>query len=104
MIKLDSNKGLCTIRVESEMTIYEAQEMNKTLKKSIDTCKQIELNLEGVSELDTAGVQILLMAKRAAEKCGKPFNITSHSEAVVQTFDLLNIAHEFGDPIVISKP
>ena len=104
MIQVESNNGQCSIRVESGMTIYEAQEINAKLKQHIDACEAIELNLEGVSEIDTAGVQVLLVAKRAAEKRGKVFNITSHSEAVVQVFEMLNIAHEFGDPIVISKP
>ena len=103
MIQVDSKNGQCVIRIESEMTIYEAQDINTKLKQHIHACDKIELGLEGVTELDTAGVQILLMAKRSAEQSGKAFHITSHSDAVVQVFELLNIAHEFGDPIVISK-
>jgi anti-sigma B factor antagonist len=103
MIQVKKKNGQCSISVESDMTIYEAQEISARLKQQIDACKKIELNLQSVSEIDTAGVQILLATKRAAVNHDKEFHITSHSEAVVQVFQMLNIAHEFGDPIVISK-
>jgi hypothetical protein len=34
---------------------------------------------------------------------GKDVSMTMHSEPVVEVFELLNIAHEFGDPIVLSN-
>ena len=103
MTQKNSKNSECHICMESEMTIYQAQQINTTLKQHIARCKKIELSLDAVNELDTAGVQTLLMAKRAADKEGKGFCITSCSETVTEVFELLNIAHEFAGFVAASK-
>lgn len=91
------------VTLDGELTIYTAQAIQAKLKKPLGECNSLELNLQGVTELDSAGVQVLIAAKRAARAAGKTLSLCQHSEAVVEVFELMNIAHEFGDPIVLSE-
>jgi len=89
--------------LEGEITIYEANELCEKLLKQFSACDFIDINLQSVTEIDTAGIQILLSLKREAISLGKTVKISMHSDCVVEAFELMNIAHEFGDPIVLSN-
>lgn len=85
------------------MTIYQAGEIHEKFKTQLAACESLEIDLRHVTEIDTAGLQLLLALKREAVAEGKSVTLTMHSEAVVDVFELLNVAHEFGDPLVLSK-
>lgn len=89
--------------IEGDLTIYQANDVYEKFRKQFAVCEEIEIDLQFVSELDTAGVQILLSVKRQALEAGKQITMSMHSEPVIEVFELLNIAHEFGDPIVLSN-
>ena len=55
-----------------------------------------------MEELDTAGVQLLAWIKQEAKRRGKPLTLSAHSPAVVEVFDLLQVAGLFGDPILLA--
>lgn len=93
----------CKITIEGEMTIYQAGELYEKFKKQLAACDSIEIDLQFITEMDTAGLQILLALKREANALGKTITMAMHSEPVIEVFELLNIAHEFGDPIVLSN-
>ncbi|MFY9178741.1 MAG: STAS domain-containing protein [Venatoribacter sp.] len=52
--------------LEGEFTIYRAQELKEQLVQWILASPKSQLNLElnGITEVDTAGLQLLLLAKR----------------------------------------
>jgi anti-sigma B factor antagonist len=102
-MKVKKQGGGCKITIEGEMTIYQAAELHEKFKKQLAACDSIEVDLQLVTEIDTAGLQILLALKREANEAGKAVTMIMHSEPVVEVFELLNIVHEFGDPIVLSS-
>jgi anti-anti-sigma regulatory factor len=55
-----------------------------------------------VQELDSAGVQLLMLLKKEAESHGKALHLVNHSPAVIEVFQLLDLAGHFGDPMVIT--
>jgi anti-anti-sigma regulatory factor len=59
------------------------------------------VNLAAVTELDTCGLQLLMLAKRSAAKLGGELQLVAHSPAVLEVFELLNVAAFFGDHLVI---
>ena len=63
---------------------------------------ELNINLAGVSEIDSAGLQILLFLKQEATAKNSILILSHHSEAVVEVLTLLNLTAHFGDPIVIS--
>lgn len=94
--------GICHALLAGEMTIYHAAEMKPALLACIARCREIEFNLSEVVEMDTAGFQLLLLAKREAMAAGKPLRLVAHSPATLDVLDLFNMASYFGDPVVLS--
>lgn len=98
----ESDNGICRVSVAGEMTIYCAAEMKEALLPCVARCREIEINLSEVVEMDTAGFQILLLAKREATAAGKPLRLVAHSPATLEVLDLFGMASYFGDPVVIT--
>jgi anti-anti-sigma factor len=94
-------KKLNRTAIKQDMNIYNASEQKKMLLKALDSCQELDIDLSHVSEIDTAGFQLLLLTKREALKAGKTMRLTGHSKAVTELIDLYNMASYFGDPMVI---
>lgn len=89
--------------IEGEMTIYQAEQLKAALLETLEKSSVLEINLSGVTEIDTAGVQLLMLAKETARAAQKELRLTAHSEAVVEVFELIDLVPYFGDPLVISS-
>ncbi|MDH4189747.1 MAG: STAS domain-containing protein [Betaproteobacteria bacterium] len=89
--------------MQGPMTIYEAAEHKQILLDALARGAELEIDLSGVSEIDTAGIQLLLLAKRAAAKEDKFVRLTAHSAASLEAIDLYDLGGYFGDPVVISS-
>ena len=88
-----------------ELNIYfvtEARDLLSTALDAADGQHGLNLNLAGIEELDSAGVQLLVWLKQEARRRGKPLSLFAHSPAVVEVFDLLKVAGLFGDSILIA--
>ena len=86
------------LRIEGEMTIYRAGELKQTLLASPPPT---EIDLSGVTEIDTAGVQLLMLAKRQAQAAQRELRLVAHSAAVSEVFELMNLGAYFDDPLVM---
>ena len=62
----------------------------------------LELDLAHVAEMDTAGFQLLALAKRESLRLNHTLRIVGHSAAVREVIEFLNMAAFFGDPLVIT--
>lgn len=87
--------------IAEDMTIYQAEALKETLLAGIGRSDVIELDLSQVVEIDTSGIQLLMLAKRESQAHGKTLHIVAHSPAVHELIDFFNIAGYFGDPLVI---
>lgn len=78
------------IYIRGEMTIYGAaalkDDLFAALEAEADGCA---LDLTGVSEFDTTGLQILLMARKVCLSRGASFALANPSTAVRETLELL---------------
>lgn len=90
-----------TLKLDGELTIFEAAEARARLALDLAAGAPLELDLSGLLELDTAGVQVLLWAKREAGRLGFALPFAHHSPAVLEVFERLNLAGTFGDTLVI---
>jgi anti-sigma B factor antagonist len=77
--------------IEGDLTIRRVQEMKDVLLARLAQSQALEVDLAGVTEIDTAGAQLLLMARRAAQASQKELRLVAHSPAVVSLFELLRI-------------
>jgi anti-sigma B factor antagonist len=84
-----------------DLTIYHALDQKNMLLDALAAGDELELDLLPVSEMDTAGLQLLILLKKEAERSGKRVSIVAHSQAVRAVIDFCNLATELGDPLVI---
>lgn len=90
------------VAIADDLTIYNAIEQKQMLMQALGESDALELDLSQVGEVDTAGLQLLILAKREASRLGKRLSIVAHSQALRQTIDFCNMASFFGDPVVIT--
>jgi anti-sigma B factor antagonist len=101
-ISVRKRNGVEALHIDGDMTINTAAELKKALMKHLAKPCEREIVLSGVSEMDTAGMQLLMLAKREAIRQNTPLRLTEHSRAVLGVIDTYNLAAFFGDPIWIS--
>ena len=89
------------LSLNENLTIYHALEQKNQLLDALSTTEVLELDLHQVSDIDTAGLQLLIMLKKEALRTGKHVAIVAHSQAVHAVIDFCNLAAELGDPLVI---
>jgi len=89
------------LRIDGECNIYRADELKHALTEPLQVGVRLVVDLSAVSELDTCGLQLLMLAKRTAKTVGAELQLLGHSPAVLEVFELLNMAAFFGDPLVI---
>ncbi len=87
--------------IQEDLTIYHALELKQKLLEALAAEQALELDLSRVTEIDTAGLQLLILAKREAGVLGKALAIVAHSPSVRQTIDFCNLATYFADPVLI---
>ena len=81
------------LRVQGEMTIYRAGELAQGLFTAVrEQSGDLHLDLSEVTEFDTAGLQILLMARHIAEARGARLDFVRASECVTDVLRLCNVA------------
>ena len=90
------------LAIIEDLTIYNAMAQKEQLISALQSSDALELDLSHVGEMDTAGLQILLLAKREAGLQHKDLSIIAHSPVVRQTLDFCNLAAFFGDPVIIT--
>lgn len=100
MIGRRSEQALLT---PESMSIYEAMALRDLFSTTLDNFEQIEVNLSNVTEIDCAGLQLMIALKNDALKQNKSITFTHHSQDVIEFLDLFNITSFFGDPVIIGK-
>lgn len=97
------NSGRFRYAIEGEMTIYRAAELKQSMMETILQNQEIEVDLSKVSEIDSAGLQLMVLAKLEAAVHNKQLRFDSHSPAIMEILDLSDLAGFFGDPVVITS-
>lgn len=74
--------GNLVMKIEGSLSAYEVGDLKDRLLTGFIDHQGIFLDINGVTECDTLGIQLLLSAKKTAEKLNKSFNVTGDSSAV----------------------
>lgn len=95
---------LCRAKIDGEMTIYHAMQLKDSeLFSHLPNCREVDLDLSGVTEIDSSGLQLLVAAKALALAHGNRLRLSNHSQAVLNVLELCELEAFFGDPVVISS-
>ncbi len=73
---------VCRLHVAGEMTIYSALEFKARLLGALARCAELDVDSSNVTEVDSAGLQLLLLAKREARSAGKHMQVSAPSQAM----------------------
>ena len=87
------------LRIEGELTIYRAAELAPALRAAlagVAAGSALEIDLSGITEMDSAGVQLLMSAKRSADESGRALRMAGLSPAANDVFRTLQLASHFG--------
>lgn len=89
--EVDIQKDLTSVSLAGELSIYSAAQLFNEHIKTLDYSNDFLVNLQGVEEIDTAGVQILLMLFRRVWHEGKTCEVTGMSASVQNYLNLFNL-------------
>lgn len=84
------------LHLEGELNIYTAAEVRLRLLEALKHDGNLQLDLSAVTEVDTAGLQLLILALRETERRGTRLHCPSPSPAVVEVLELCNLTARFG--------
>jgi len=82
-----------TLRIEGDMTIYRAAELRELLVEALQDPQPLALDLSGVTECDSAGLQLLLAAHATAAERGQPLQVAHASAALHDMLALFGLDH-----------
>jgi anti-anti-sigma factor len=92
------------MHIEGELTIYRAAELRINLLGALADLPEgadFEIDLAGVSEMDSAGVQLLMAAQKSTRAAQRELRLVGHSAAVLEVFETLDLAAVFGQPATL---
>lgn len=89
------------LKFAGELNIYTTKPVKEQIIKSLSKTAQLVINLSKIGEFDSAGFQLLLMAKREAQKIKKKLRLISHSASVLSVLDIYGAVGLFGDQVVV---
>lgn len=94
-LQWERTETLHRLQIAGDMTIYTALELKQQLVASLTAGPALEVDLSAVSELDTAGLQQLVLARRQAMRSGRPWRLVAMSAAVQEVLALLRLEDYF---------
>jgi anti-sigma B factor antagonist len=106
MITLTPDEGANgpILRVAGDLTIYNAAALATDLLGRLADGARVDLDLDEVTELDTAGLQVLLVARREAKTRGQSMHWLRPSAPVVQVIETFQLAHLLDQPACDEPP
>ncbi len=89
----DSNRrsGHCSLQLEGDMTIYNAAAFKEDLLAYVDDFKEFKLDMSAVSEIDTAGIQLLLQLESKAQEAERTIQLLGCNEEICELLDLYHL-------------
>lgn len=95
-ISRKKNRNQILMKFDGELTIYSAMQSRDLIFQDQEAWPElIALDLHAVEELDTAGVQLLLLMDKLQRARGGRVVIDSSNEQVDRVLELLDITHHF---------
>lgn len=95
-IERKKSKDTSTLIFDGELTIYNVSQLKDELFADYENlAEKIALDLQAVSDIDTAGVQLLLFAKKFFANIHKTVFITKSNESVESVLAALDVNTQF---------
>lgn len=87
--------GTASFAIEGELTIFRAEELKRAILAMFEQPGAVEIDLSQVTEIDLAGVQLLMLAKLIADGRRRQLRLRRPSDAVATALALLRLGPYF---------
>ncbi len=87
----EETQGQTCLKIEGALSVYEVAELREKILAYLEKNKELILDLDEVTECDTAGIQLLYSARKTAEEEGKTFTVTSASDPVFEAITRIGL-------------
>ena len=94
-LETSDNGTACRVTLAGDLNIYHAAEVARALTPLVAQARPLEIDLSGVTEIDSAGVQVLLAGRREALRSGATLNVIAQSKSVSAVFTEMQVADRF---------
>ena len=84
--------GQSFLRLEGPLTVYEVGEMREVLLASLERDQELLVDITGITDCDTTGVQLLVSTRKKAGNDKKKLLITGDSEAVRKAAERIGLS------------
>lgn len=86
------------LAIRGDCTIVQAAQLATAMREALNTgSAAYGLDLGEVTEMDSAGLQLLLASRRSCELAGRPWRIVALNDGVQRFLHLLRLDHLAGD-------
>lgn len=96
---MTNKPGITRIDIEGRFSIHTAAELRQRLLDALDAADTVEVDLSRVHEIDSAGVQLMLAARREAGARDKTLRFMNHSPVVREAIEFCDLSGHLGDPL-----
>jgi len=91
----DKVEGDCELTLAEEMSIYSISNLKQELSKDMGSYQILNLNLQHVEEIDSAGIQLLLALDKELSQKNKSLTLISVSGAVNKLIESYGLSDRF---------
>ena len=92
----------CCLHLRGDCNIYHASALKAALFDMLRTPTPFDIDLSGITEIDTAGIQVLMAAKNHARAHGVELRLLGHSPPVLELIEIYDLAAWLGDPLIVA--
>lgn len=94
-VRVQKESGAVRLAIDGEMTIYGVSELKTALLNGLLCTPMLELDLKDVTAIDSAGLQLLLLARKEAGLMNKTVRIAAMSRAVENILEVYRLKETF---------
>lgn len=87
------------VHIEGELTVFTVHSLKERLLAALGQGEALRIDLSGVSEVDGAGVQLLLATRREAQQRGVALALLAPAPALMAALELTDLAREWAELI-----
>lgn len=95
---LRATSGATVLHIERALTVYQYIHLEKKLRAALHDAGTLQVDLSQVTEIDSTGVQLLVMAKRWAQPRHCQIALLNPSPVAREFLHLCGLDHFFGLP------
>ena len=94
-IQVENKDGSCNVSLSDELTIYTCAEYRQTLLEQCDFSSPMNIDVSGISEVDSSGLQLLMALKNQQENLNVGLQFIGDNQHLADTLKHVQLEHLF---------